>query len=106
MTPVSFSNTITRGADWNFGIQIRENGPCSALSDLTDWQFSSTLNTSAGAPLTTPAFLLNTPEVAVFSLTYAQTAALARQTGALLVINAIRPDGLHLELARGRITIF
>jgi hypothetical protein len=106
MVPASFSNTITKGADWSFGFQIRENGPCTAVSDLTDWTFSATFATSSGASLTTPSFLLHTPECPVFSLTHTQTAAMARQTGASLIINAIRPDGYHIELLRGRITIF
>ena len=106
MVPASFSNTITRGADWTFGFQIRENGPCTPVTDVTDWEFSAVLTTSAGASLTTPSFLLHTPECPVFSLTYTQTAALTRQTGASLIINAIRPDGLHIELLRGRITIY
>ena len=105
MVPASFSNTITRGGDWTWGFQIRENGPCSALADLTDWAFSSTLTTAAGASLATPDFLLHTPECPVFSLTHAQTAALARQTGAVLTIHAVRPDGFDFVLARGRVTI-
>jgi hypothetical protein len=105
MVPASFSNTITRGADWTFGFQLRENGPCSALVDLTDWTFSATLTTAAGVALATPSFLLHTPECPVFSLTYTQTGALAKQTGAVLTINAIRGDGYHIELLRGRVTI-
>ena len=105
MVPASFSNTITRGGDWTFGFQIREHGPCSALADLTLWTFTSALTTAAGAALTTPSFLLHTPECPVFSLTHTQTAALAKQTGAILTIHAIRPDGLDLVLARGRVTI-
>jgi hypothetical protein len=105
MVPVSFSNSITRGADWTFGFQMRENGACSALVDVTNWTFSATLATSAGTLLTTPAFALHTPECPVFSLTHAQTAALAKQTGAVLTIHATRPDGLELILGRGRITI-
>jgi hypothetical protein len=105
MVPVSFSNSITRGADWTFGLQMHGNGACSALVDVTDWIFSATLTTSAGAPLTTPAFALHTPECPVFSLTHTQTAALAKQTGAVLTIHATRPDGLELILGRGRVTI-
>ena len=105
MVPASFSNTITRGADWSLGFQIRENGPCTEVTDISEWTFTATLTTSTGTPLTTPAFLLHTPECPVFSLTYTQTAALARQTGAVLTLNAVRPDGYHLELARGRVTI-
>jgi len=105
MVPASFSNTITRGGDWTWGFQIREQGPCSALADLTLWTFTSTLTTAAGAALTTPSFLLHTPECPVFSLTHTQTAALARQTGAILTIHAVRPDGFDFVLARGRVTI-
>jgi hypothetical protein len=106
MVPASFSNTIARGGDWTFGFQLRKDGACSALADVTDWQFSATLTTAAGTPLTTPAFLLRTPECPVFTLTHMQTAALARQTGAIFTIYTIRPDGLELVLARGRVTIF
>ena len=105
MTPATFSNAITRGGDWTFGFQIREQGPCSALADLTDWTFSSTLTTAAGASLTTPSFLLHTPECPVFSLSHTQTALLAKQSGSVLTINAVRPDGAFLVFARGRITI-
>ena len=105
MTPAPFSNAITRGGDWTFGFQIREQGSCSALADLSLWAFTSTLTSSTGAALTTPSFLLHTPECPVFSLTHAQTAALARQIGAILTIHAVRPDGFNFVLARGRVTI-
>lgn len=105
MTPATFSNAITRGGDWTFGFQAREHGATSPLVDFTDWQFSSTLKTADGAAMTTPSFLLHTPECPVFSLSHTQTALLAKQSGAVFTINAVRPDGAFLVFARGRITI-
>lgn len=105
MLPALFSNAITRGSDWTFGFQARSQGSTSPLVDFTDWEFSSTLKTADGVAMTTPSFSLHTPECPVFSLSHTQTALLAKQSGAVLTINAVRPDGAFLVFARGRITI-
>lgn len=105
MVPAPFSTTINRGADFTFAFQIRDGGNCAPVSDLTGWLISATLANSAGTTLATPVYALVNLTCATLKLTFTQTAALTAQTNASLTILAVRPDGLHLRLARGRVTI-
>jgi hypothetical protein len=103
--PASTSDTIVRGADYAYAFQIRENGPFSPLADLTDWTWSAVLRNAAGASLADLTVTNPTAEVVSFGLTHTQTAALAAQSNATLIINAVRPDNWHMQLIRSRITL-
>lgn len=105
MVAVQTSSTIQRGADWDFSFQIQEDGLCSPYADLTDWFVAVTLKTAAGASLTTPSIVRNTPDVVSLRLTNTQTAALAIQFGAILTVNIQRPDGWDFRLIEARVTI-
>ena len=103
--PATTSDTIVRGADYAVAFQLREFGQGSPLSDLTDWQWTGVLRNAAGASIADLTVTSPTAEIVSFGLTNTQTAALAAQMGATLVINAIRPDGWHMQLIRSRISI-
>ncbi len=105
MVAVQTSSTIQRGTDWDFSFQLQEDGPCSEYADLTNWFVSATLKTAAGASLTTPSIVRDTPEVVSLRLTNTQTAALSAQIGAQLVVNVQRPDGWDIRLIEARTTI-
>ena len=103
--PATTSDTVVRGADYVTAFQLREFGPTSPVSVLTDWEFSGVLRNAAGASIADFSVERPTDEIVSFVLTHAQTAALAVQMGATLIINAIRPDGWHMQLIRSRITV-
>jgi hypothetical protein len=105
MVAATTSSTIQRGADWTFAFQIREGAQCSALSDLTDWTWTATLDNAQGNTIRTVPHTLPTADCVSFSLTASQTTALTAQTGAQLTIVATRPDGYIMRLIRARITI-
>lgn len=105
MVAIQTSSTIQRGADWDFSFQLQENGLCSPYADLTDWTVTPTLKTSAGASLTTPTVVRPDSETVSLRLTQTQTAALAVQFGAQLVVNVQRPDGWDERLIEARVTI-
>lgn len=105
MVAVQASSTIQRGTDWDFSFRLQEDGPCSEFTDLTDWFVSVTLKTAAGVSLTTPTIVRPEPISVSLRLTNTQTAALSAQTGAQLVVNVQRPDGLDMRLIEARVTI-
>jgi 23S rRNA A2030 N6-methylase RlmJ len=105
MVAIQTSSTIQRGADWDFSFMLQEHGLCSPYSDLSDWTITPTLKTSAGASLTTPAVVRPDSETVSLRLTQTQTAALAVQFGAQLVVNVQRPDGWDERLIEARVTI-
>lgn len=105
MVAIQTSSTIYRGADWDFSFSIQTDGPCSQLADITDWTITPTLTTSGGVSLTTPSIVKPTSEVAALRLNQTQTAALASQFGAQLVVNVQRPDGWDMRLIEARVTI-
>lgn len=105
MVAVQTSSTIQRGADWDFSFRLQEDGACSPYADLTDWTVTVTLKTSAGSSLTTPTVVRPDSETVSLRLTQTQTAALAVQFGAQLVVNVQRPDGWDLRLIEARVTI-
>ncbi len=105
MVAVQTSSTIQRGTNWDFSFQLQKDGPCSPYTDLTNWFVAVTLKTAAGASLTTPSIVRNTPDVVSLRLTNTQTAALSAQIGAQLVVNVQRPDGWDIRLIEARTTI-
>ena len=105
MVAVQTSLTIQRGTDWDFSFQLQENGPCSPISDLTEWYIVAALTSSTGATMTTPSIVRPTPQTVSVRLTNVQTGLFSAQFGALLTINVQRPDGLHLRLVEARVTI-
>lgn len=105
MVAVQTSSTIQRGTDWDFSFQLQEDGLCSPFVDLTIWFVAVTLKTAAGASLTTPSIVRNTPEVVSLRLTNTQTAAFSAQFGATLTVNVQRPDGWDIRLIEARVTI-
>ena len=105
MVAVQTSSTIQRGADWDFSFRLQEDGNCSPYADLTNWVVTATLKTSAGASLTTPSIERPHTDVVSLKLTNTQTAALAVQFGAMLTVNAQRPDGIDFRLIEARTTI-
>lgn len=105
MVAVETSSTIQRGTDWDFSFRIRENGLCGDLTDLTDWTVAVTLKTSSGVALTTPSVVRPDAETVSLRLTQTQTAALALQFGAQLVVTVTRPDGWDIRLIQARVSI-
>lgn len=105
MVAVQTSLTIQRGTDWDFSFQLQENGPCSEISDLTDWYVVAALTSSSGVTMTIPSIVRPTPQTVSVRLSSAQTGLFSAQFGALLTINVQRPDGLHLRLIEARVTI-
>ena len=105
MVPAPFSTELNRGADFIFAFQIRDGGNCAPLADISNWTFTASLVDATGDLLATPHYELRSNECASFTLAPWETQALAKQTGARLTIEAIRPDGFNLRLARGRVTI-
>ena len=105
MVPAPFSTELNRGADFIFAFQIRDGGNCAPLEDISTWTFIATLVSATGISLITPHYELRSSECVAFTLATWETEALAKQTGAILTIEAIRPDGFNLRLARGRVTI-
>lgn len=105
MVAVETSSTIQRGTDWDFSFRIRENGLCGDLTDLTDWTVAVTLKTAAGVALTTPSIVRPDTETVSLRFNQTQTAALAIQFGAQLVVTVTRPDGWDIRLIQGRVSI-
>ena len=105
MVAVQTSSTIQRGADWDFSFRLQDDGLCSPYVDLSAWTVTATLKTSAGASLTTPSIVRPDAETVSLRLTQTQTAALAVQFGAQLVVNVQRPDGWDERLIEARVTI-
>jgi hypothetical protein len=105
MTPAEFSTTIYRQVGFAMGLQIRA-GAGAPYEDLTDWNFTGTLNNAAGTQLATVDFVLAQPDFVQMRIAPEITSTLAKQFGATLFITATRgTDTTILPLALGRVSI-
>lgn len=105
MVAVQTSSTIQRGTDWDFSFRIQEDGFCSPYSDLTEWVIDPVLKNAQGTLLATPTVLRPDAETISLRLNQIQTAALAVQFGAQLIVDVQRPDGWDMRLIEARVTI-
>lgn len=105
MVAVQTSSTIQRGTDWDFSFRIQEDGFCSPYTDLTNWQVLPVLKSAQGTLLVTPSVLRPDAETVSLRLNQTQTAALAAQFGAQLIVDVQRPDGWDMRIIEARTSI-